>query len=87
MSLLPIAPAGHILEELAQGLAGGLLAQRFSPGLGGQQLSRRQLRRLERQTAQQDWNPVKDRGQAEVGVAGGVADPADHREGGPGDGD
>ena len=50
VSLLAIAPAGHIFHQFAQGLAGGLIAQGHSVWLSRQQVSRRQLRRLERQT-------------------------------------
>ena len=87
MGLLPVAPTGHILHQLAQGLAGGRIAQGSGFLRGRNQLRRRQLGGFQGQAPQQDRNPVEDRGQAEVRVAGGVADPADHREGGTGDGD
>ena len=87
MGLLAVTPAGDILHQLAQGLAGGILPQGNCRRIRGHQLGRRQLGGFQRQTSQQDRDPVKDRGQAEVGIAGGVAEPADHRQGDPGDGD
>ena len=79
MGLLPVAPTGHIPQQFAQ-LGGRLFAFCLELGLGGDASGGRKFRRLERQTAQQNRNPVKNGGQAEVGAAGGVGHTPHHGE-------
>ena len=87
MGLLAVAPAVHVLHQLAQGLAGLGLAQGFGFGRGLHQFGWRQLRGFEGQAAEQHRHAVKHPRQAQGGAVGDVGDRTDHRQNGAGDRD